>query len=384
MGKKKKRKNPRWTKKQLSNLKKYYKDTTLTQKQLAHKIGRSFKSIRRKASLLGYKRKKTIEVKKGDRFGFWIVTKIKASKPSHLVCKCDCGTTKEVAKGSLTSGKSTGCMKCAKKKLSTLYKKRIKVKCSFCSKELERIQYRADKNTENFCNRTCQKEFFKKKWQENPPNWKKLKKLRRTPAYRSWSKSIKEIGGYQCLRCGRTDRQLNSHHLSSFTLYPKQRFDLKNGVCLCVPCHTEFHQIYKDFTPNDLYHFCTNYFQIVFYGRQKTKSNNYKMGNNNFYIDSKVRKYETELKNLAKKEMKKQGLSLLTTPITMDVVFYVIDKRRRDIDNLMKTVADALNKVVYKDDSLICVIHMQKRLDRDNPRTEIEIGALDPNNTNYF
>lgn len=39
----------------------------------------------------------------------------------------------------------------------------------------------------------------------------------------------------------------------------------------------------------------------------------------------------------------------------------LLPAKRPDLDNLYKLAADALNGVVYRDDSLICVVHMRKR-----------------------
>jgi len=46
-----------------------------------------------------------------------------------------------------------------------------------------------------------------------------------------------------------------------------------------------------------------------------------------------------------------------------------------DIDNLVKFVQDALNKIFYRDDSLICQI-ISRKLYSEKPRTEIIIKTL--------
>jgi hypothetical protein len=43
--------------------------------------------------------------------------------------------------------------------------------------------------------------------------------------------------------CGRRGN-LNSHHLRSYADNPDSRYDVENGVCLCVQCHETFHGIY--------------------------------------------------------------------------------------------------------------------------------------------
>ena len=46
---------------------------------------------------------------------------------------------------------------------------------------------------------------------------------------------------------------------------------------------------------------------------------------------------------------------------------------RPDIDNLFKGVTDALNGIIWEDDSLICEIGRQLKIYGDPPRIEIEI-----------
>lgn len=54
--------------------------------------------------------------------------------------------------------------------------------------------------------------------------------------------------------------------------------------------------------------------------------------------------------------------------------FFVPDRRRRDIDNMLKNVLDGLVGVVFKDDAQVVGIHETfKRLDRANPRTELRL-----------
>jgi Holliday junction resolvase RusA-like endonuclease len=56
---------------------------------------------------------------------------------------------------------------------------------------------------------------------------------------------------------------------------------------------------------------------------------------------------------------------------------YWPDARRRDLDNVAKCATDAMNLVVFKDDSQITEIHAFGELDRDNPRLEVEVTQLD-------
>jgi Holliday junction resolvase RusA-like endonuclease len=51
---------------------------------------------------------------------------------------------------------------------------------------------------------------------------------------------------------------------------------------------------------------------------------------------------------------------------------------KRDIDNLIKFVLDALNKVAYSDDAQVCMLKSGKYYTSDEPRVEVIIRSLDP------
>lgn len=59
-----------------------------------------------------------------------------------------------------------------------------------------------------------------------------------------WAKQIKARDNYTCQLCRRYGIPLNSHHLNSWDAFEDQRYDLNNGLTLCVRCHDRFHNIY--------------------------------------------------------------------------------------------------------------------------------------------
>lgn len=52
------------------------------------------------------------------------------------------------------------------------------------------------------------------------------------------------------------------------------------------------------------------------------------------------------------------------------------DRRRRDLDNGVKSVLDGLNGVAFADDSQVAELHVFRGLDRARPRVEVELRAL--------
>jgi len=57
---------------------------------------------------------------------------------------------------------------------------------------------------------------------------------------RQWRRLVFKRDGFECLKCGSTDR-LHAHHIKSFAKFPKLRFDVSNGQTLCIICHGKVH-----------------------------------------------------------------------------------------------------------------------------------------------
>lgn len=72
-------------------------------------------------------------------------------------------------------------------------------------------------------------------------------KTRKYPEYIEWRKSIYERDHYCCVVCG-TSRDLNAHHINSYSLYPAVRLHMLNGVTMCKECHKAYHR-YTEFSP---------------------------------------------------------------------------------------------------------------------------------------
>lgn len=56
-----------------------------------------------------------------------------------------------------------------------------------------------------------------------------------------WRKAVYERDNYTCQICGERGGKLNAHHIKTYATHPELRFDLDNGITLCVQCHKSVH-----------------------------------------------------------------------------------------------------------------------------------------------
>ena len=136
---------------------------------------------------------------------------------------------------------------CDRKCFCKSEKKTGAVKCRTCGKEF--IQTRIE---QKFCSRKC----------SNPYKDKKLKKPKQEGLDNLWSRLVKEKAGNKCEYCDKNSG-LNSHHVFSRS-NKRVRWDLDNGVCVCVLHHIfglfsahkapiEFVEWLKDYRGEDWY-----------------------------------------------------------------------------------------------------------------------------------
>lgn len=64
---------------------------------------------------------------------------------------------------------------------------------------------------------------------------------RHTPQAIEWRKQVFERDVYTCQDCKQYGGKLQAHHKEEWAEAPHKRFDLDNGVTLCVECHAKRH-----------------------------------------------------------------------------------------------------------------------------------------------
>jgi len=60
-------------------------------------------------------------------------------------------------------------------------------------------------------------------------------------AYRDWKIKVRERDGNKCTKCGST-KKIHAHHIISWEENKMLRFEVDNGVLLCISCHNSLHK----------------------------------------------------------------------------------------------------------------------------------------------
>lgn len=124
-------------------------------------------------------------------------------------------------------------------------------KCPFCNLECKRY---IDKNKRNKGRqKTCGSKECIYKAQNNPEVVKKKvhhgsehplwipdrSKVKFRPRYEmtKWQKDVFERDNYTCQVCGQYGGKLQAHHILGYNQFPLHRFDVNNGITLCILCH---------------------------------------------------------------------------------------------------------------------------------------------------
>jgi Holliday junction resolvase RusA-like endonuclease len=100
-----------------------------------------------------------------------------------------------------------------------------------------------------------------------------------------------------------------------------------------------------------------------------------RLGKNGVFTPKRTSDYETHVGWRAKRAM--MANSLITGDCVFSATFYREGKRRADLDNLIKAVKDAMNTIVYQDDSQIVEYGRVRVIyDSDKPGVEITVSEL--------
>lgn len=116
--------------------------------------------------------------------------------------------------------------------------------------------------------------------------------------------------------------------------------------------------------------------RIILWGEPKSTNSIYKTvcrgGKSFVYLTKEGKDIKEYYGLLAKSQFKGKPLK---TPIKVSIDLYFGDKRRRDWDNYHKLSFDALNGIVWEDDSQIYEVCVRKFLNDKNPRIVLDIDT---------
>lgn len=96
--------------------------------------------------------------------------------------------------------------------------------------------------------------------------------LRHRREYKEWREAVYVRDDYTCQCCGKRGTDLNAHHVYPFADYEGLRYNVDNGITLCVTCHDStnegsFHNLYgtHNNTPEQLREYILNKSNIDIY-----------------------------------------------------------------------------------------------------------------------
>jgi len=77
----------------------------------------------------------------------------------------------------------------------------------------------------------------------------KIELIRTSSIYQEWRRFVFERDKYTCQCCGKVGGDLQAHHIENFSSNEDKRFDIENGVTMCISCHSpsykdSFHSVY--------------------------------------------------------------------------------------------------------------------------------------------
>jgi crossover junction endodeoxyribonuclease RusA len=105
--------------------------------------------------------------------------------------------------------------------------------------------------------------------------------------------------------------------------------------------------------------------------KARPRSTTTSTGKRRTYTPDKTAKYESKVASFALIERPRGWPLDLLYAVSLE--FYLPDKRRRDIDNLAKSVLDGLNGIGYADDAQISTLIVVKKFDKKYPRVDVVV-----------
>ena len=134
---------------------------------------------------------------------------------------------------------------CSRECATAGLRKQVSVECANCGDTVIKTPSLIARVGRVYCGLPCARAHIRG---ENAAVWKggvsnKLRRLRSSASFKEWRTAVFERDDYTCQDCGRRGAELHPHHIKAFADYPKLRFDVSNGITLCLLCHGKIHGI---------------------------------------------------------------------------------------------------------------------------------------------
>ena len=109
---------------------------------------------------------------------------------------------------------------------------------------------------------------------------------------------------------------------------------------------------------------------ITLYTKPVSVNQKYNIANGRNILSKKYRDAKEALKWEIKSQWHKEPLD---EDVCLNIIFYFGNKRKNDIDNLLKCLLDSAEGILFTDDSLVTELHCYKEYDKENPRVEVTV-----------
>jgi 5-methylcytosine-specific restriction endonuclease McrA len=81
------------------------------------------------------------------------------------------------------------------------------------------------------------RDTHQKRWEGKPRKPDRRSKHITNSLYKEWRQTVFERDDYTCQHCQQRGGALQAHHIRSWSKYPDLRYEVENGVTLCIACH---------------------------------------------------------------------------------------------------------------------------------------------------
>lgn len=179
-------------------------DMYVSQKLTTRNIAKTFKCDKKTISRILKKYNIDLRHKRGKNFSGekrYMLTALEDTGEKYgtnaiWLCQCDCGNYTTVTTNNFGTTKSCGCLNFGEG---------------------------------HYC------------WNPNLTDEDRQLRKARTRKMKNWSLDVFKKDNFTCQIC-ESYKNLNAHHLCSWDMYPELRYDINNGVTLCIHCHIAFHK----------------------------------------------------------------------------------------------------------------------------------------------